>query len=90
MWPLLAHDLGAEDQGCHHAQQGDRERLGKHVLRNNTTARDKEMLPTAECRPQRLISACGNLQPPKFVFWLLSIVYRRMRNQEAALTFNLF
>lgn len=29
MWPLLAHDLGAEDQGCHHAEQGHRERLGK-------------------------------------------------------------
>lgn len=29
VWPLLAHDLGAENQGRHHAQQGDRERLGE-------------------------------------------------------------
>lgn len=29
VWPLLAHDLGAEDQGGHHAEQGHRERLGK-------------------------------------------------------------
>lgn len=32
LWPLLAHDLGAEDEGGHHAQQSHRERISEYCM----------------------------------------------------------
>ncbi len=32
MWPLLANDLGTENQSSRHAKQGHRERLGKYMV----------------------------------------------------------